>query len=711
MQITSSPFFLPLLCSADEEDTKDGIQMGRTKVFLRRVAFERLEYLRNTILDDSAIVVQAYARMLIARNRFLWRRDSALVLQRLARRLYATRITIIARRYRCATLIQKNWRGYYAERDFIASLFIAQRLQNAYRGMVAREICAFMMLDKKTKTIQSTWRRYRARRRLKNIVYSVVKVQVLYRGYKARKVLKELRREARDVEVIAKQRDQFRQEALKLRHDLQSSRDDSVCSTESDPEEVRRLRTEIVALKMQLSRIGGSPVEARGVGMNGFENRRPTQMSPLPTFPSASEAKFLPPRSPAAPTAAPAARSPSFWSSPFDFNRSSPKQVPPKSLLDDMNADGFSPPPPPQATSPSSNQGGLYAELGDRDVVGTPFREQVSAFHRGISRGDLDRVTKILNDSEFGHLLVNECNTTGTPALHIAVSSENRELVKKLLENGAAGNCQDPEGNTPLHICTDHEIVRVLLESGHANPSIPNNNGLSPLHIAVGRLDVASVQHMLRRNADVNVADNTGWLTPLHLVARKANPDDVCGGEMERSRARIANLLCRATSPDVADLNFQDRNGNTPLHHVVVLEVAEACDLLRIFLESGSKPNIANGRGQTPLHLLCHNDGLRELGVMQEMLYDMLHHGANPNITSQTGCTALHLALYHRDVDSAIQVMNRGAELHLLWNKVRLLVLSLVVVLVARLLDSWSSLVSVYLLVLLSAKTLESFLG
>jgi hypothetical protein len=30
----------------------------------------------------------------------------------------------------------------------------------------------------------------------------------------------------------------------------------------------------------------------------------------------------------------------------------------------------------------------------------------------------------------------------------------------------------------------------------------------------------------------------------------------------------------------------------------------------------------------------------------------------------------LHLSLYHRDVDSAIQLVNSGAELHLLWRKV-----------------------------------------
>ena len=209
----------------------------------------------------------------------------------------------------------------------------------------------------------------------------------------------------------------------------------------------------------------------------------------------------------------------------------------------------------------------------------------------------------------------------------------------------------------------------LLLEIGRANPSIPNNDGLSALHVAVGRLDVASVQLMLQHNADVNVADNSDWLTPLHLVASIVGSEE-SDDKAKRPRARIANLLCAVTLPSAADLTIQDKNGNTPLHNVAVLEIEEACDLLRIFLDRGGQPNLANTRGQTPLHLLCHNDGLRKVDVMQEMLYNMLYHGANPNITSQTGCTALHLTLYHRDIDSSVQLMNRGAELHLLWNKV-----------------------------------------
>ena len=107
-----------------------------------------------------------------------------------------------------------------------------------------------------------------------------------------------------------------------------------------------------------------------------------------------------------------------------------------------------------------------------------------------------------------------------------------------------------------------------------------------------------------------------------------------------------------------------------PLHYAVQIPTAESCDIVGSFLEKGANPNISNERNQTPLHLLCHNNKLRELDTYQETLHTLLFHGADPNVQSLTGCTALHLSLYHRDISSAIQLVNRGAQLHVLWKKV-----------------------------------------
>ena len=551
--------------------------------------------------------------------------------------------------------------------------------------MVAREICACLLLELKIEKIQRTWRRYRIRRRWRSRANAATTIQLGVRSHQARKKLRDLRREARDVHLIKKQRDMFREEALRLRRESRSPKETASTKDDAESIEVLRLKNEIAALKSKLSGLEVTPVSTPNSKERGSIYRYQTALSvetrsPVRQYLTSSDLHALPH----------AIGIPSVVSDSSILNRS---------LLDDVEEDedediGAPRESHSQLVSPSSTNGiaefqidqshtrrhneylapfsfqGYPTVVSSRGGIrGTPFREQVSAFHRAIAHGEEGLSCSILDESEYCQLLVNESNTNGKSPLHIAVSRGNFHLVQVLLEYGAAANCQDFGGNTPLHFSTNADITGLLLLKGMANPNIPNNDGFCALHVAVSRLDVSSVQILLRSSADINVADNSHWLTPLHLLTSGTDYADLAkhdGGQ----RSKIAKVLCAWKSPFPVDVNFQDKNGDTPLHNIAILEMEEACDLLRILLENGAQPNLTNSRGQTPLHLLCHNDRLREIGVMQEMLYNMLYHGAKPNIPSQTGCTALHLSLYHRDVDSAVQLMNRGAELHLLWNKV-----------------------------------------
>jgi ankyrin repeat protein len=311
----------------------------------------------------------------------------------------------------------------------------------------------------------------------------------------------------------------------------------------------------------------------------------------------------------------------------------------------------------PEALPSNDNE---YRKVGENDQ-NSRQADPVLELHEAVLIGELQRVRELLRQSYDSQRLANECTLTGMSPLHLAVKTGRLHLVKTLLEFGAAANCQDPNGNTPLHISPSSEITALLLEVGRANPNMPDAEGRCALHYAVRRLDIASVQHFVRFKLEVNMADNTDWQTPLHWAARMLVPQSVA-----QARAKIADLLCSAS----ADVNAQDKDGNTALHHTVILESQEACDVLEILLNAKADPNIMNAKQQTPLHLLLHNDGLRNLGVLQEMLHNLLHFGANPNLWTRTGCTPLHLCLYHRDVDSAVQLASRGAELHLsVWKK------------------------------------------
>jgi ankyrin repeat protein len=327
-----------------------------------------------------------------------------------------------------------------------------------------------------------------------------------------------------------------------------------------------------------------------------------------------------------------------------------------------------------KATTPNPNDGMDHFDHEQVSLFerrGYEFSEELLHLHDAVRASDLQLVNKILKQSSELHVLINEASENGRSALHVAVLSSNLKIARILIANAAIVNSQDFDGETPLHLSQGAPMTKLLLDEGRANPNIPNIDGICVLHLAVERRDVGAVRALLQHGAKVNTADNIRWFTPLHLSALPDRNDKVTNleGRM-RARSMITNMLCSASGSPEDDLNDQDNEKNTPLHYAVQIETEEACDVINSFLEKGADPKIANSREQHPLLLLCHNDGLRKHDVFQECLHSVLYAGADPNQQTMTGCTALHLSLYHRDIDSAVQLVNQAAELHLIWNKV-----------------------------------------
>ena len=118
-----------------------GIQLGKTLVFLKRTAFERLEHLRSKVLGESAKKIQATVRRNIARAAFLSTLASIVISQSIARVALAK--LIVARKK--------------------ARNFVAIQMQKMHRGhlgrMIAFEARAARRIAAAASTIQSAARR------------------------------------------------------------------------------------------------------------------------------------------------------------------------------------------------------------------------------------------------------------------------------------------------------------------------------------------------------------------------------------------------------------------------------------------------------------------------------------------------------------------------------------------------------------------------
>lgn len=144
-----------------------GLQLGRTKVFLRREAFDRIEALRSGKFFGSAVKIQTMVRGKIYRQQFLKMRQAAIRIQSVARITLAKNATI--RRSNDLWIM-----GIAATK--IQRVFRTVMLSRQSRSLEAQAAIA----------IQARVRGFQSRDRFFKSLWGIISLQALYRGRQAR---------------------------------------------------------------------------------------------------------------------------------------------------------------------------------------------------------------------------------------------------------------------------------------------------------------------------------------------------------------------------------------------------------------------------------------------------------------------------------------------------------------------------------------------
>lgn len=99
--------------------------------------------------------------------------------------------------------------------------------------------------------------------------------------------------------------------------------------------------------------------------------------------------------------------------------------------------------------------------------------------------------------------------STGETALHISVKAHNDTWVGFLLNKGANTEIKDRDGNTALHdaalVGDPTALSYLILMKARVNAT--NNNGETPLILAVHRRDIDAVQALVDAGADPKMQD------------------------------------------------------------------------------------------------------------------------------------------------------------------------------------------------------------
>ncbi|XP_029359730.1 B-cell lymphoma 3 protein homolog [Echeneis naucrates] len=209
-----------------------------------------------------------------------------------------------------------------------------------------------------------------------------------------------------------------------------------------------------------------------------------------------------------------------------------------------------------------------------------------TALHIAVVQKELAAVCTLIQLLRWAHRGVDIYNNLRQTPLHLAVITQQMNMVEVLLNAGADPAALDRNGQTALHLCCEYnqrDCLAALLSQPIPPTCLESRNyeGLSPLHLAVlrGHKDLARM--LLEAGADINAMDIKSGQSPLmHAV--------------ESNNADMVHFLIE----NGCDVNNQSYSGNTALHG--------ACgrgqvDTVRLLLKSGADSSLKNYHNDTPV--------------------------------------------------------------------------------------------------------------
>jgi ankyrin repeat protein len=236
-------------------------------------------------------------------------------------------------------------------------------------------------------------------------------------------------------------------------------------------------------------------------------------------------------------------------------------------------------------------------------------------------------------------------DSDGRTALTFALEFTDASMIEPLMEKADLA-LADTAGNSPLYLALryDHkEIFDRLLEKGmDINSRGRNNlNTQTILHLAVQRRDQATVQKLLEKGANPNLADDSGAVPLFDTVGR------------EPSSFEIMNLLIERG----ADVNFAGPGkGLTALMYAAMnynIPPETKLQVMKTLLERGANPNQQDTQNGYTALMYTASDYRTPPETKSEISKMLLDKGADKTLKTADGETAMDLAKQTQNIETA----------------------------------------------------------
>ncbi|XP_050390792.1 serine/threonine-protein phosphatase 6 regulatory ankyrin repeat subunit B-like [Patella vulgata] len=234
---------------------------------------------------------------------------------------------------------------------------------------------------------------------------------------------------------------------------------------------------------------------------------------------------------------------------------------------------------------------------------------------------------------------VNLCDNKGKSPLMLASKYGNLELIELLHKHNVDVNKQDDLGRTSLYLAVQNDYlnaVDILLKINGCDGASVNKQdgrGRTSLNFAKRNGNNSTVDVLLKTDAcDANLSDNQGK-SPLMLAVQSGNTE-------------LMELLHQYG----ADINQQDNRGKTSLYLAVQNDDLNAVDVL--LKMNDCDVNLSDSKGKSPLMLAVQNSNTELIGLLHQ-------YGADINKQDGRGRSAVYYCLHQmcRRGEYSIEIM------------------------------------------------------
>ncbi|XXG99626.1 hypothetical protein Hte_005967 [Hypoxylon texense] len=298
--------------------------------------------------------------------------------------------------------------------------------------------------------------------------------------------------------------------------------------------------------------------------------------------------------------------------------------------------------------------------------------------HEAASRGYVLIAEILIRKGAF----INSRTRDRRAVLHLAV--EYPEMVALLLQHGAEVDPQDENGATPLHLAIRKgfdDTVDILLRQ--ARLDIRDDNDATPFHFAIQYGSIAVVEKIWGLEQKVN-ADIFTINPPFVLAAESRNVDainflvgrnsdiirvaDTSGNTALHAAALGGNedVVSALLEHDV-EINRRTNSGQTALHYAAKNN-SDNVNVVSMILEKGADWSWADDDGAIPLHMAAESGKLEIVDVLLKAMTEAEHNNEKSNLINKQdgeGRTPLFRAAYSGYLDIVKILIEHQADVNL----------------------------------------------